>query len=813
MSSSYAVLALLSLAGFGAQHPTCAEAFSVGAPQSICKSPTECRRYSARTLVLPLLDNRHTQSALSILSAKSQQLVDERWYPQSVRDDDRPDDDNDENDRIAQLEADSVELAATLIRNRLEGQTHDRNLASKTVQSAVRGRFIDLACSLQGEQALENLFGNPTVNDFDLDVVRGTVMTLQSLIIMATQTGVKGDPMQLQRMVSHLDARADPTILERDLYTWDRDSVRRLKYRLNRIPAVQLLAALQWKRSNQGAFDLLVQLGAWDFHEDLALIRSGFPLRFHEAEMEAAARAAEVQRDPDSLLGIRRDLRDLKVYTIDGESTTEIDDGLSIEIVRQPDGTERQAIWIHIADADRWAPRNSTLFHAARTRYTSLYLPRGSCPMFPPQVSDNVMSLVAGQDACALSLRVMLNEDGSIDASTLIVTPSLIHVDYRLTYNDVDEMLAEGIGYREEWELGALLGIANARRDCRIRNGSSEGWIPNPIPYATISTKNDVGATDGVAIELEIQVSHNAGKNYSAEDALDESKSPINVLPVSAAYLMVTEAMILAGESLGRWQSRLEEEEKSINGSHGAFQNYLRLPFRTQPKPDWASRAREKKITMDLLEYNIGNGLCHAWYARRFLQSVRVTETRLPHFGLGLDSYIQWTSPIRRFSDLQAHSAVKRFLRRKRVHQLLHQGSPIPEGIQSSDLGWPGDALEDKENLINLSRDDVDQDINFLESVGLMGAAKVVQRQSQQFWLFEHIRRLHEVDPDIKFNAVVLGCIDPEKRQFAIYVHELGLEHRYTAPGQGRLNQGTEMILKVDSVSPRYGLLSFVWQV
>lgn len=88
--------------------------------------------------------------------------------------------------------------------------------------------------------------------------------------------------------------------------------------------------------------------------------------------------ASATKRDPDELLGIRKDLRDQKVFTIDGASTSEIDDGLSVELV---EGKYR--IWIHIADADRWAPRDSELLQVAKKRGTSIYLPQGSIPMLP----------------------------------------------------------------------------------------------------------------------------------------------------------------------------------------------------------------------------------------------------------------------------------------------------------------------------------------------------------------------------------------------------------------------------------------------
>jgi exoribonuclease II len=83
------------------------------------------------------------------------------------------------------------------------------------------------------------------------------------------------------------------------------------------------------------------------------------------------------------LLGLREDLRHQKIYTIDSASTSEIDDGLSVEAIRKEDGSENLRFWIHIADADRWATRDSKVFQIAKGRGTSLYLPYGSIPMFP----------------------------------------------------------------------------------------------------------------------------------------------------------------------------------------------------------------------------------------------------------------------------------------------------------------------------------------------------------------------------------------------------------------------------------------------
>lgn len=213
---------------------------------------------------------------------------------------------------------------------------------------------------------------------------------------------------------------------------------------------------------------------------------------------------------------------------------------------------------------------------------------------------------------------------------------------------------------------------------------------------------------------------------------------------------------------------------------------------------------------MNLLESNAGMGLCHAWYTRRFLESVSVKDSPKPHSGLGLNCYVQWSSPIRRFSDLQVHAAVKRYIRRCKVYDLLRSGTPIPVGVRAVDLGLPLDAFQNgRLDAQSFSLEDLNQDLDFMDGIGLVGAGKKLQRQSQQYWLFEHVRRLKEENPETTFNVVILGCVDPDRYQFVIYVKELGLEHRYISPA-GRMEPGTEFRVRVDSVNPRSGLLSFV---
>ena len=160
----------------------------------------------------------------------------------------------------------------------------------------------------------------------------------------------------------------------------------------------------------------------------------------------------------------------------------------------------------------------------------------------PYRSVTEMMSLKANSDVHALSLSVELAEDGSIIDSSINVMPSLVRVHFRLTYDEVDEMLEEGAAYREEWQLGALLAAALKRRDYRIENGSSEGFVPTQIPQFNVVTYSDANAPDGIGISHTIQISHNGGKNQSTAVMETSSGDRTDSYgdPVSSASTLVT---------------------------------------------------------------------------------------------------------------------------------------------------------------------------------------------------------------------------------------------------------------------------------
>jgi RNB domain len=283
-------------------------------------------------------------------------------------------------------EAKALELAAYLIRNQLDRKEGDRS-ENSTPSSLVLGKFVDLCCTLEGERTLERIFEQKIVEGLDESVILGAVACFHSLLVMGMSYGLSGTPEQFSRWTAHLKDPEDEDCSIHDFASWNVDSTRRLKYQSDRAAAVKLLAKVMRKQTPQGAFELLVSLGVWNKYENLVLLRSGFPIRFSDAEMNAAQELLNKTdpgvRDPDSLLGIRKDLRSMKVVTIDSASTSEIDDGVACEEFTSEDGSTKRRYWIHIADADRIATRDSLSFLGAKRRATSHYLPEMAIPMFP----------------------------------------------------------------------------------------------------------------------------------------------------------------------------------------------------------------------------------------------------------------------------------------------------------------------------------------------------------------------------------------------------------------------------------------------
>lgn len=447
----------------------------------------------------------------------------------------------------------------------------------------------------------------------------------------------------------------------------------------------------------QAAFQLLVDLGVWSVHENLFVRRSQIPVQFPTKVLEVAQqRLNSPPTDPDA---DRLDLTHLKVYTIDDESTSEIDDGLSWESLT--DG--RRRLWMHIADPTRWVVPEDELDLDARRRATTIYLPTGMIPMFPSVLATGPMSLVQGLVCCALSFGVILDQLGAVQEYS--IHPSLIKPTYRLTYEDVDEMLE--LGVEAEPEIKAIAQAAKLRQSWR----QSQGAISINLPEALIKVKDD--------------------------------EIIIEVLNDSQARQLVAEMMILAGE---------------VAGNYGQLHK-IALPFRSQPQPELPSE-------QELLQ--LPAGPARACAMRRCMPKSEMSITPARHASLGLNTYTQATSPIRRYSDLLTHFQLKAHLR----------GETPP---------FTGDQLQ-----------------QLMQSVTTVAQeATLVERQTNRYWGLEYLRR----QPNQVWQALVLMWLREDSRLALILMEDLGLQLPMIF--KRGVNLGDQVLVKVSYVDPRQDVLQF----
>ncbi|MBV6628177.1 MAG: VacB/RNase II family 3'-5' exoribonuclease [Rivularia sp. (in: Bacteria)] len=447
----------------------------------------------------------------------------------------------------------------------------------------------------------------------------------------------------------------------------------------------------------QGAFELLVDLGWWSPNQNLFLRRSSIPVQFPTKVLDVAhERLNAPPPDPDRN---RLDLTHLKVYTVDDETTTEIDDGLSWEML--PDNKER--VWVHIADPTRWLIPEDELDLDARKRGSTVYLPTGMIPMFPEILATGPMSLIQGEICCALSFGIVLDETGAVEEYS--IHASLIKPTYRLTYEDVNDILESGV--REEPEIAALGKWAKKRKSWRYEQGA----ISINMPEAMIKVKDD-----------EVNI-----------DLLDDSHS----------RQLVAEMMILAGEVAARYGK-----------THS-----IPLPFRGQPQPELPP---EEELLL------LPAGFVRACAMRRCMPKSEMSINPLRHAGLGLETYTQATSPIRRYSDLLTHFQIKAHLR----------GDVLPFSAEGL-----------KEVMMNVTS--ITQEV------------VMVERQTNRYWALEYLRR----HLDKAWDTTVLMWLREDSNLALILLEDLGLQLPMFF--KRAVNLGEEILVKVTHSDPQKDIIQF----
>jgi len=206
-------------------------------------------------------------------------------------------------------------------------------------------------------------------------------------------------------------------------------------------------------------FHLLVKAGIWSTNENIALLRHELPVNFTLAARQQAELI--LQRGQDELFQDtgRTDLTHLQPITIDGPTTLDFDDALSIE---EQDGN--YLVGIHISDVAHYVRPGDPLFLEAMRRGTSIYFPEGQIPMLPRHLSQGICSLIQDEIRAALSFMVLLSPEAEV--LKVKIFPSIIKVKRRLTYDEVDKMLGTDPEIRL-WDM-----LRRKLRAQRLKNGA-----------------------------------------------------------------------------------------------------------------------------------------------------------------------------------------------------------------------------------------------------------------------------------------------------------------------------------------------------
>lgn len=331
----------------------------------------------------------------------------------------------------------------------------------------------------------------------------------------------------------------------------------------------------------------------------------------------------------------RMDLRSWQMVTIDGEDAKDLDDAVSI--------TKKDGIYtlgVHIADVSNYVTEGSPLDVEALKRGTSVYLVDRVIPMLPHKLSNGLCSLNAGVDRLALSCIMDIDEKGKVVGHKIAET--LINIDRRMSYTAVKKILADNDEetIKEYEELVPMFKmmeeLAKILRDRREQRGSIDFDFPESKIY------------------------------------LDEKGVPVDIRPYerNVATRIIEDFMLIANETV----------------AEDYFWQELPFVYRTHDTPD-----PEKMIKLGMFISNFGYGIkssgsqIHPKEIQKLLGRIEGTpeETLISrltlrsmkqakyatvstgHFGLAANYYCHFTSPIRRYPDLQIHRIIKENLRGK----------------------------------------------------------------------------------------------------------------------------------------------------
>ena len=327
----------------------------------------------------------------------------------------------------------------------------------------------------------------------------------------------------------------------------------------------------------------------------------------------------------------RTDLRNEEIFTIDGDDAKDLDDAVSLKILKNGN----YELGVHIADVSYYVKEGSELDKEAYERGTSVYLVDRVLPMLPHKLSNGICSLNGNVDRFAISCVMEIDDKGEV--VNYNVFPSVIKSKLRMTYKKVNDILEKNIvddSYKPfEKTLRNMKKLSDILRENKYRRG----YIDFEIPEVKIIVDEK-----GKPIELSKRVQGTGEK-------------------------LIEDFMIVANETVATYINNMElpfiyrihgepSQEKLNN-----FVNFVSmLGYKTVGKLKKSSPQSVQNLLnqlRDTLEFPIFSELL-----LRSMQKAVYSDTNIGHFGLGSDCYTHFTSPIRRYPDTTVHRLLRTYI-------------------------------------------------------------------------------------------------------------------------------------------------------
>lgn len=360
----------------------------------------------------------------------------------------------------------------------------------------------------------------------------------------------------------------------------------------------------------------------------------GLPEEFPKKVLDEAEKVAiEI---PQEEIDRRLDLRDMNIFTIDGEDAKDLDDAVSIEVL----DNGNYKLGVHIADVTHYVKEKSKLDKEALKRATSVYLVDKVIPMLPKTLSNGVCSLNPFEDKLTLSVFMEIDHKGEVVKHDIKET--IINSKARMTYTEVSDILEKDDEKLKKTFAKVADDFFTAEKLARIlmKRREKRGAIDFDFPEAKIILNNDGDVVD--IIQYERRISNRIIEEFMliTNETVAEHFFWLNMPFVYRVHETPAHEKI---ETLNKFISTfgyvIKGDLESVHPK--ALQGIIEQIH---------GKTEEKAISTIML---------------RSLKQARYSPECVGHFGLAAQYYSHFTSPIRRYPDLQIHRIIKEFLNGK----------------------------------------------------------------------------------------------------------------------------------------------------